>query len=344
MFGVADYAASTQARTTNIGGANEDYSVLTDPGDDGMRQRHWGDQWHFALSRMVVACRAYGSGRSTGRSGLLGRGGLPAAARRAAQLGCEGKWAIHPSQIALANEVFSPSDAEVEHARRILEAMEQAAGREGRRLPGRQADRRGVDQDGREPGRPRRADGSARVADDPRFAEGLALLREGRGFEAHELFEDLWREADPGERDFYQGLVHVAVSLHLERRGSLTGMRSQLGKARRRLAPYARRTWVWTSRPSAPGATAHWRPAAATASRRCNKGSDPVVTGATQPRGQTPLLRPRTRTTAMSAARRRPARPPAGSRGAPPPCRSASSCAGSRRPGGARAAPRGRGR
>jgi hypothetical protein len=65
------------------------------------------------------------------------------------------------------------------------------------------------------------------------------LLREGRGFEAHELFEDLWRVADPGERDFYQGLVHVAVSLHLEHRGSLTGMRSQLGKARRRLAPYA---------------------------------------------------------------------------------------------------------
>jgi predicted metal-dependent hydrolase len=67
----------------------------------------------------------------------------------------------------------------------------------------------------------------------------LALIRQGRGFEAHELFEDLWREADPGERDFCQGLVHVAVSLHLERRGSLTGMRSQLGKAKRRLAPYA---------------------------------------------------------------------------------------------------------
>ena len=60
VFGVADYAASTQARTTNIGGANPDYSVLTDPDADGTRERHWGDQWHFALSRMVVACRAYG--------------------------------------------------------------------------------------------------------------------------------------------------------------------------------------------------------------------------------------------------------------------------------------------
>ena len=128
VFGVADYAASTQARTTNIGGANEDYSVLTDPGDDGMRQRHWGDQWHFALSRMVVACRAYGLRPIDGPFGDFSDAeGYTAAARRAAQLGCEGKWAIHPSQIPLANEVFSPSDAEVELARRILEAMEQAA-------------------------------------------------------------------------------------------------------------------------------------------------------------------------------------------------------------------------
>jgi len=41
-------------------------------------------------------------------------------------LGCEGKWAIHPNQIALANEVMSPPAAEVEKARRILEAMAQA--------------------------------------------------------------------------------------------------------------------------------------------------------------------------------------------------------------------------
>jgi malyl-CoA/(S)-citramalyl-CoA lyase len=128
VFGVADYAASTQARTTNIGGANEEYSVLTDPDADGTRQRHWGDQWHFALSRMVVACRAYGLRPIDGPFGDYSDAeGYTAAARRAAQLGCEGKWAIHPSQVALANEVFSPSDAEVERARRILEAMEQAA-------------------------------------------------------------------------------------------------------------------------------------------------------------------------------------------------------------------------
>ena len=59
------------------------------------------------------------------------RDGYMAAARRAAVLGYEGKWAIHPSQIALCNEVFTPSEAEVTKARRILEAMAQAS-REGK--------------------------------------------------------------------------------------------------------------------------------------------------------------------------------------------------------------------
>ena len=128
VFGVADYAASTQARTTNIGGANPDYAVLTDADADGHRERHWGDQWHFALSRMVVACRAYGLRPIDGPYGdYSDPDGYVAAARRGAQLGCEGKWAIHPSQIALANGVFTPSDEEGVRARRILAAMEEAA-------------------------------------------------------------------------------------------------------------------------------------------------------------------------------------------------------------------------
>jgi len=53
--------------------------------------------------------------------------GYRSAARRAAALGCEGKWAIHPSQIALANGVFTPTEQEISRARRILEAMEEAA-------------------------------------------------------------------------------------------------------------------------------------------------------------------------------------------------------------------------
>lgn len=127
-FGVADYAASTRARTTSIGGANADYAVLTDADAAGARQTHWGDMWHYATARMVVAARANGLRPIDGPFGDFSDAeAFKAAARRAAVLGCEGKWAIHPSQIALANEVMSPSDAEVTKARRILEAMAIAA-------------------------------------------------------------------------------------------------------------------------------------------------------------------------------------------------------------------------
>ena len=127
-FGVADYAASTKARTTNIGGPNPAYAVLTDPDDDGNREVHWGDMWHFAIARMVVAARAAGIRPIDGPFGDFGDDdGYRAQANRAAVLGCEGKWAIHPKQIPLANEVFTPSDAEITKAQRIIEAMEQAA-------------------------------------------------------------------------------------------------------------------------------------------------------------------------------------------------------------------------
>ncbi|MDD9805796.1 MAG: CoA ester lyase [Gammaproteobacteria bacterium] len=116
-FGVADYAASNRARTVNIGGLNPDYP---------------GDQWHAAITRMTVACRAFGLRPIDGPFGDFNDAeGYTLAARRAAALGIEGKWAIHPSQIALANEVFSPPEAEVNKARRILEELEKAAA-EGR--------------------------------------------------------------------------------------------------------------------------------------------------------------------------------------------------------------------
>ena len=112
-FGVADYAASTRARTTNIGGLNENYP---------------GDQWHSALSRMVVACRAYGLRPIDGPYGdIKDTEGYVLAAKRAAALGCTGKWAIHPSQIPLANEVFTPSDEEIRMADRILDALYRAS-------------------------------------------------------------------------------------------------------------------------------------------------------------------------------------------------------------------------
>lgn len=108
-FGVADYAASNRARTVNIGGLNPDYP---------------GDQWHFALSRMIVACRAFGLRAIDGPFGdFSDPDGYRDGARRAAALGAEGKWAIHPSQVDLANEVFSPPPNEVDRARRIVEEL-----------------------------------------------------------------------------------------------------------------------------------------------------------------------------------------------------------------------------
>lgn len=132
VFGVADYAASVRARTTQIGGANPEYGMLTDPDEQGHRAYHWGDQWHFGISRMVAACRAYGLRPIDGPFGDFNDPeGYKVAARRAAALGCEGKWAIHPSQVELANDVFTPTAKEVDRARRILVEMEKAA-REGK--------------------------------------------------------------------------------------------------------------------------------------------------------------------------------------------------------------------
>ena len=128
VFGVADYAASVRARTTQIGGANPDYGMLTDADPEGGRHYHWGDQWHYAISRMAAACRAYGLRPIDGPFGdFSDPEGYKTAARRAAALGCEGKWAIHPSQVELANEVFTPTAKEVDRARRILVEMDKAA-------------------------------------------------------------------------------------------------------------------------------------------------------------------------------------------------------------------------
>jgi citrate lyase beta subunit len=127
-FGVADFAASCRARTVIIGGLNPDYP---------------GDQWHAALSRMVVACRAYGLRAIDGPFGDFNDPeAYRAAARRAAVLGYEGKWAIHPSQIPLANEVMSPPEKEVTRAKRILEALTEAAkaGKGAAQLDGRMID------------------------------------------------------------------------------------------------------------------------------------------------------------------------------------------------------------
>ena len=128
VFGVADYAASLQSHTTSIGGADPNYAVLTDRNGTPERDRHWGDQWHYALSRIAVTCRAHGLRPIDGPFGDFNDPeGFLAAARRAAVLGYEGKWAIHPSQIELANEVFTPDAHIVDKTHRIIAAMRDAA-------------------------------------------------------------------------------------------------------------------------------------------------------------------------------------------------------------------------
>ncbi len=133
IFGVADYAASIESHTASIGGSDAGYAVLTDPNEDGevSRELHWGDQWHYPLARIAVTCRAHGLRPIDGPFGDFGDAeGYLVAARRASILGFEGKWCIHPSQVELANQVFSPSDRLVSRTRRIMAAMEEA-GRAG---------------------------------------------------------------------------------------------------------------------------------------------------------------------------------------------------------------------
>ena len=127
-FGVADYAASLRARTVVIGGLNPDYP---------------GDQWHHGLSKLVMTCRAYGLRAIDGPFGDFNDpDAYVEAAKRGAAIGIEGKWAIHPSQIELANKVFSPPSSEVTKAKRILEELDKAAkaGKGAAQLDGRMID------------------------------------------------------------------------------------------------------------------------------------------------------------------------------------------------------------
>jgi predicted metal-dependent hydrolase len=76
------------------------------------------------------------------------------------------------------------------------------------------------------------------VATDAALERGLQLIRKREYFAAHEELEDAWRAAEPGERDFLQGLVHVAVAWYQAGRGNRVGCERQLAKALRRLSDY----------------------------------------------------------------------------------------------------------
>lgn len=120
-LGAADFAASMGMQTTGIGGTQENYYMVRDG------QKYWPDPWHWAQAAIVAACRTHGILPVDGPFGDFSDDeGFLAQARRSATLGMVGKWAIHPKQVALANQVFTPSEAQVAEAREILTAMARA--------------------------------------------------------------------------------------------------------------------------------------------------------------------------------------------------------------------------
>ncbi|MFC0340856.1 L-malyl-CoA/beta-methylmalyl-CoA lyase [Paracoccus niistensis] len=120
-LGAADFAASMGMATTGIGGTQENYYMAREG------QKYWSDPWHWAQAAIVAACRTHGVLPVDGPFGDFSDAeGFRAQALRSATLGMVGKWAIHPSQVALANEIFSPGEKAVAEAREILAAMEEA--------------------------------------------------------------------------------------------------------------------------------------------------------------------------------------------------------------------------
>jgi len=125
IFGVGDYTVDMRTHDRVFGTPSERYAVLTGADAAGNRQRHWNDQWHFAMARIANACRAWGLRPIDGPfTDFRDADGYRASAQRAAALGFEGKWAIHPSQVDLANEVFSPSAQDLAWAALTTELME----------------------------------------------------------------------------------------------------------------------------------------------------------------------------------------------------------------------------
>ncbi len=131
-FGVGDYSLSMGGQDRLVGGANKHYAMLTDALPDTPRASHWNDQWHFALARVANACHAFDVMPIDGPFGNFSDPeGFNAAAARGRVLGYAGKWAIHPSQVALANQAYTPGAEEVRWAHAVLAAL--ASGqREGR--------------------------------------------------------------------------------------------------------------------------------------------------------------------------------------------------------------------
>ncbi len=129
-LGPADLAASRRMKTTRVGGGHPDYAVIEDPHADARpRALVQQDLWHYTLAKMVDACAMAGIKPFYGPFGDIGdRDACFRQFRNAFLMGCAGAWSLHPDQIALAKQAFSPDPAEVLFARRILDAMPDGAG------------------------------------------------------------------------------------------------------------------------------------------------------------------------------------------------------------------------
>src|SRR6266568_2025518 len=112
-LGPADLAASRAMKTTRVGGGHPDYVVLADAAGDAPRQKFQQDPWHYTIARMVDACVAAGIKPFYGPFGdFSDPAACEAQFRNAFVMGCAGAWTLHPSQIAIAKNVFSPDPAE----------------------------------------------------------------------------------------------------------------------------------------------------------------------------------------------------------------------------------------
>jgi citrate lyase subunit beta/citryl-CoA lyase len=118
IFGPGDYAASLGVPQLTVGMIEPDYP---------------GDQWHYALSRIVTTARAFGLQAIDGPyAAIRDLEGFTASAQRARHLGFDGKWALHPDQIGVCNSVFTPTQDQFDRADEILRAYEQASRAEAR--------------------------------------------------------------------------------------------------------------------------------------------------------------------------------------------------------------------
>ena len=131
-LGPADLAADRRMKTTRVGGGHPGYLVRQDPVDgdiEGPRAIFQQDLWHYTIARMVDACAMHGIFPYYGPFGdIKDVVACEDQFRNAFLLGCVGTWSLHPVQIAIAKKVFSPSAADVAHARRVKEAMGDGTG------------------------------------------------------------------------------------------------------------------------------------------------------------------------------------------------------------------------